>query len=162
MDMIRLPKKSVATLQELAGLALELFPIMFSTSDRMPGQKAYFGIPLKEEPKDPIIDFIHVFVESKLNVPPNDKALGFTNEDVTETTGVYVFKKKNGIIVGETHSLSMLLGEIITDLSLRNRILHRVEEMRQKVHLDDDFLTVMNIEWLARPSDAIFGFKTLQ
>jgi hypothetical protein len=137
MESLSLTKRSRSKLQELAGLALEYFPITFSASDRMPGHKAFFGIPLKEEPKDPIKD------------------------DVTDLTGVYVFKKQNGAITGETHSLGILVGEI-TDLSLRNRIMHRVEEIRQMIHLDDDFLTAANIEWAAHPSDLVFGFKTLQ
>jgi len=161
MQTIPLPKKSLTKLQELAGLALEHFPIKVSISDLSPGRKAYFDIPLKENPKDLMTDFLHIYVESKLTKQPKD-SYGFTVDDVTESTGVMVFKKTNdGVPVGEIFSLESLLNDLVSDLSLRNRILFRVQEMRRLIHLDDDFLAFANDEWTNRTSDESFGFGRL-
>ena len=148
MESIKLTKRNVSTIAKVAGIALEHIPMTFSSSDLTPGRKVFFPIPMKQRPKD-MTDFLYVYAESKLSGLPNDTISGFTEKDVTDESGVYLFKKDGNFIGGCTYSLSEFLEEIITDPSLRNRIIYRINEMRRMVHLDDTFLDLANTEWAA-------------
>jgi hypothetical protein len=63
-------------------------------------------------------------------------------------------------IGGCTYRLDTFLEEIITDLSLRNRFIYRINEMRQMVHLDETFLELANKEWLSSKTRS-FKVETL-
>jgi hypothetical protein len=91
-------------------------------------------------------DFVWVYAESKLSNEPQDAASGFTEEDVIEAAGICVFKKVRNRFYGETFALDALLSEV-TDLSLRNRIICRVDEMKASIRLDDEFIERANMEY---------------
>ena len=148
MEPIKLTKRTVSTIEEVAGIALEHIPMTFSASDLTPGRKVFFPIPMKKRPKD-MTDFLYVYAESKLPGLPVDKIAGFTETDIKDESGIYLFKKDGKFVGGCTYSLEIFLEEIITDPSLRNRIIYRVNEMRRMVHLDDTFLDLANNEWMS-------------
>lgn len=115
---------------------------------------------MKKNPND-MTDYLYIYVESKLMQGPQDSDIGFTQADVVDETGIYLFKKNKEAVDGETFPLELLLTDVIEDPSLRNRIVYRVGEMREMVHLDDDFLSSATSEWNTRKSDQEFGFKRL-
>lgn len=117
-------------------------------------------MPLKQKP-DCDSDFLYIYVESRLSGAPKDTAVGFTQDDVVDEAGIYQFYKNTVRPTGAAMPLDALLADVISDLSLRNRILHRVGEMKTMVHLDDDFLEVASNEWRNRNSNDSFGLKTL-
>lgn len=161
MDDIRITKRTANTIAEVAGIALEHIPMTFSNSDLSPGRKVFFPIPMKKNPKN-MTDFLYVYAESKLAGPPKDKNTGFTEADVEDQVGVYLFKMDGDTIQGQTYSLEVFLTDVIKDLSLRNRIIYRVNDMRNMVHLDDSFLEIANSEWKISKSPESFGIKRLQ
>src|SRR4051812_36497342 len=91
MDAIRITKRTASTIQEVAGVALEHIPMTFSNSDLSPGRKVFFPIPMKKNPKN-MTDFLYVYAESKLSGPPKNAKIGFTEDDVEDQVGVYLFK----------------------------------------------------------------------
>lgn len=159
MDTIKLTKRTVSTIERVADRALEHIPMTFSGTDLAPGRKVFFPIPMKSRPKD-MTDFLYIYAESKLSGPPADKVSGFTDDDVKDETGVYFFQKDGDTIGGCTYRLDTFLEEIITDLSLRNRFIYRINEMRQMVHLDETFLELANKEWLSSKTRS-FKVETL-
>jgi hypothetical protein len=160
MNAIRLTKKTASTIQEVAGIALENIPMTFSNSDLSPGRKVFFPIPMKKKPKN-MTDFLYVFAESKLAGPPKNPSSGFTEEDVEDQVGVYLFKMEGETVNGCTYSIDTFLIEVIKDFSLRNRLIYRVNDMRNMIHLDDNFLDLANSEWRASKSPESFGIKRL-
>jgi hypothetical protein len=74
-----------------------------------------------------------------------DAAIGFTENDVIDAAGIYVFKKVRDRLYGETLPLDALLSQI-TDLSVRNRIICKVDEMAASIRLDDEFIERANAE----------------
>lgn len=161
MDSIKLTKRSVSNIIEIVDVALEHIPMIFSTSERAPGRKVFFPIPMKKEPKFST-DFVYFYAESKLINPPQDLKSGFTDGDVVDESGVYLFKKDGDFISGCTYTLEVFLNDVIDDLSLRNRIIYRVGEMRRIVHLDDEFLEAANHEWITTHKDPqSFGIQRL-
>lgn len=163
METIKITKKSATTIVEIAALALEHIPMTFSNSDSAPGRKVFFPIPMKKDPKN-TMDFVYVYAESKLVGAPRDQISGFTEEDIVDQTGVYMFRKNKDskIIQGETFPLDVFLTDVIKDLSLQNRIIYRVSEMRNIVHLDEQFLDIANHEWRANKANAqSFGIQRL-
>ena|ERR1041385_5528254 len=161
MDTLRLPKRTKTTIQELAGLAIEHLPLTFSNSDLYPGRKAFFPLPLKKRPNG-MADFLYIYVESKLSHQPKDSILGFTQEDVTDESGFYLFKKSDASLEGQTYPLDILLTDVIEDDSIRDKVRDRIAEIKKMVHLDEDYLDVANGQWPYRISNESFGFKTLQ
>ena|ERR1700733_1343139 len=159
MDALRITKTSVSNIAEAVDIALEHIPVTVSTSDTAPGRKVYFGLPMKKHPKS-MADFIYVYAESKLPKPPTDLITGYTESDVFDTSGVYLFKKIGDVISGCTYMLEEFLDKI-DDLSLRNRLIYRVKEMREMVHLDDSFLEVANHEWSLHKNPHSFGIQRL-
>lgn len=157
---IRITKRTANTIEEVAGIALEHIPMTFSNSDLSPGRKVFFPIPMKKNPKN-MADFLYVYAESKLLGPPTDAVTGFTDKDVEDQVGVYLFKLDGKTIQGQTYSMDVFLSQVIKDLSLRNRIIYRVNEMRNMVHLDDTFLEIANSEWKLSKSPESFGIKRL-
>jgi hypothetical protein len=160
MQTIKLTKKSRSTVAHVADAALEQLPMTFSTTDLTPGRKVFFPIPLKARPRD-MWDFLYIYVESKLSRAPQNPEFGFTQDDIVEESGIYVFKKVKDRIVGVASPISDLFGEVITDLSLQNRIIYRVHEMKQMVRLDDDFLDAANLQWASSKDAEEFGIKRL-
>ena len=86
-----------------------------------------------------------MYAESKLPDKPLDPAIGFTEDDVVETTGIYFYKKVRRRFSGEMLPLDALLSQI-SDLSVRNRIIYRVNEMRASIRLNDEFIDLVNRE----------------
>lgn len=146
MDSIKLTKRNASTISEVVDMALEHIPMTFSNSDMFPGRKVFFPIPMKKNPKDSA-DFLYVYAESKLSGAPKNQRTGFTEQDVTDEVGIYLFKKNGEIISGRTYPMDTFLLEVMTDLSLRNRMIYRVNDMRKMVHLDESFLELANIEY---------------
>lgn len=163
MESIRITKRSANTIEKIAAIALEHIPMTFSPSDIPPGRKVYFPIPTKKDPQGEM-DFIYIYAESKLQGPPKNLDIGFTTDDIIDSTGVYIFSQKKGskLVVGEVYPLDVFLRDVISDLSLRNRIIYRVGEMRDCVHLDEQFIEIVNGELRANKENAkIFGVKRL-
>src|SRR5258708_14767599 len=127
MDAIRITKRTASTIQEVVDIALEHIPMTFSNSDLSPGRKVFFPIPMKKNPKN-MTDFLYIYAESKLAGPPKENS-DFTEEDVEDQVGVYLFKMDGDTVKGETYPIDIFLVEVIKDLSLRNRIIYRVNEM---------------------------------
>lgn len=157
MDAIKITKRSALTIAEIAGGVLEHIPMTFSNSDLAPGRKVFFPIPMKKSPKD-MTDFLYVYAESKLTTKPVDNQ-GFTDQDVIDEVGVYLFKKTGQAVSGCTYPINIFLQEVITDLSLRNRMIYKVNDMRNMVHLDDTFLELANNEYHCHKND--FGKKRI-
>lgn len=145
METLRLPKRVRSTIEEIASIALEHLPMTFSQSDFGPGRKVFFPIPLKKRPLA-MIDYLYVYVESKLPDDPKNKDLGFTEEDIVDDAGIYIFKRNGRMVEGRVFPLETLLVDIITDLSLRSRIIYRVNEMKTMIHLDEEFIELANAE----------------
>ncbi len=145
MEPLRLPKRTRNTIEEIAGIALEHLPMSFSPSDLGAGRKVFFPIPLKKNPLAQT-DFLYVYAESKLPDTPKDKEIGFTEEDIINATGFYVFKKVHNRITGQVFPIDTLLKEVINDLSIRNRIIYRINEMKAMIRLDEDFIDMANME----------------
>ncbi len=161
MDPIKLTKRFVSNIVEAAGIALEHIPMIFSVSERAPGRKVFFPIPMKKDPKHPT-DFVYFYAESKLLNAPQDLNSGFTELDIIDESGVYLFKKDGNFISGCTYPLDVFLTTVIDDLSLRNRIIYRINKMRGMVHLDDEFLEVANQEWITtKKNPQSFGIQRL-
>ncbi len=145
MDSIKLTKNSVSNIVEAAGIALEHIPMTFSASDRAPGRKVFFPLRMKKSPRC-VSDFVYFYAESKLANPPQDMKNGFTDIDVVDESGVYLFHKDG---TGCAYLLDEFLTNVIADPFLKNRIVGRLDEMQQMIHLDDDFLEAANHEWEA-------------
>ena len=139
-----LAARSRKTLEMMVEVALEQFPTTCSGSDLGVGRKIFFSIPLKMKAAE-LSDFVWVYAESKLSDEPQDAAIGFTEDDVIEAAGICVFKKVRERFIGESFALDTLLSAI-TDLSLRNRIIYRVAEMKASIRLDDEFIERANME----------------
>lgn len=120
-----------------------------SASDLGTGRKVFFPIPLKQKPIE-MSDFLYVYAESKLVGDPQELEVGYTEADVITAAGVYVFKKVRDRTVGQVYALDVLFREVITDLSLRNRIIYRVNEMKNMIRLDEEFLELANMERASR------------
>lgn len=161
MESIRLTKRSATAIVKAATIALEHIPMTFSNSDMFPGRKVFFPIPMKHTPKN-MTDFLYVYAESKLSGPPTDPKNGFTENDVRDEVGVYLFKMDGDTVIGQTYPIDIFLSQVITDLSLRNRVIYRINEMRNMVHLDEGFLDFANTEWKVCSSPESFGIKRLQ
>jgi hypothetical protein len=159
-NIIGLTKRSASTIAEAVNIALEHIPMTFANSDIAPGRKVFFAIPMKKTAKD-MTDFIYVYAESKLPKPPHDLRFGFTETDVVDETGVYLFKKDGNIISGSTYSVEAFLDSVTDDLLWRNRLMDRMNEMRRIVHLDDGFLDIANHEWDAHKDIHDFGIQRL-
>jgi hypothetical protein len=142
---LRLNKRTRSTLVKMAGTALEFLPMTGAPSDGGPGRKLFFPIPLKNKPNC-MEDFLYVFAESKLPVEPKDRDLGFTEDDITDSTGIYLFNQHGDQSCGQVFPLETLFEEVFTDLSLRNRVMFKLDEMKKIVHLDDDFLDAANTD----------------
>lgn len=155
MESLRLPKRTRTTIEKIAGIALEHLPMTFSPTDLGTGRKVFFPIPIKNRPTASS-DFIYIYAESKLPYDPEDTEVGFTDTDVIDSTGVYVFKKIKSSttdrVYGQVFPLDVLLRDIISQLSLRNRIIYRINEMKTMIHLDEEFLELANMERAARRS----------
>ena len=106
------------------------------------GQTVCFAIPLTVNARD-LSGFLWVYAESRLPDKPMDPSIGFTEDDVEETAGIYFYKKVGQRFSGEMLPLEALLSQI-TDLSLRNRIICRVEAMKASIRLDDEFIELVN------------------
>jgi hypothetical protein len=137
-----IPRRNLRTMKEIARKTLEHLPLTFSSSDFGMGRKVFFPIPLKRKPIM-TSDFLYVFADLSLPHEPKEADLGFTEDDVINATGVYVFKEVRERIYGQVLPLIALLRDL-TDLSLRNRVICRVNEMLEMVRLDDEFLDEAN------------------
>lgn len=155
METLRLTKRTANTIREVAGLALEHIPMTFSVTDLSPGRKVYFPLPMKKNPKE-MTDFIYVYAESRITDVPKNSRTGFTDDDVTDEVGIYIFVKEGTCISGSTYSIENFLNNIDIDLSLRNRLIYRISEMRNMVHLDESFLDIANNEWNTNHNPASF------
>ena len=113
-------------------------PVTFSESDLRVGKKAIFPLPLKMR-SDEFTDFIYIYAESTLPNVPKDEAIGFTEDDVIDDTGIYLFKKVRERDCGETFPLEALTSQII-DPSVRDRIIRKVNKMKASVRLDQEFI----------------------
>src|SRR5579864_7038816 len=100
METLRLPKRTRTTLVKIAGTALEYLPMTGAPSDGGPGRKIFFPIPLKNNPNC-MEDFLYVFAESKLPFEPKERAVGFTEDDIVDSTGFYLFDKKGEHAIGK-------------------------------------------------------------
>jgi hypothetical protein len=145
IETLRLTKRTRTTLCKMAGTALEFLPMTGAPSDSGPGRKIFFPIPMKNEPTR-MEDFLYVFAESKLPYIPQETDLGFTEADIKDTTGIYFFHKKGDQSEGRVYSLETVFREVFTDLSLQNRIIYKLGEMKKMVHLDSDFLAAANAD----------------
>ena len=148
METLHLPKRTRSTLVKMADTALEYLPMSGAPSDGGPGRKVFFPIPLKHNPHT-MEDFLYVFAESKLPDEPADKKVGFTEDDIINTTGIYLFHDSSGSVF----AMETLFREVITDLSLQNRMTYRLNEMKRMVHLDETFLEAANIERSKNPQE---------
>lgn len=160
MEQIKLTKRSRSTVAAIAAAALENLPMTFSTTDLTPGRKVFFPIPLKNRPRD-MWDFLYIYAESKLSRAPINPEFGFSKDDIVDESGIYVFKKVKNRIVGVALPVSDLFADTITDLSLQNRIIFRINEMKEMVRLDEDFLDAANTQWAASKNAEEFGIKRL-
>jgi hypothetical protein len=106
------------------------------------GQTVCFAIPLTLSARD-LSGFLWVYAESRLPDKPMDPSIGFTEDDVEETAGIYFYKKVGQRFSGEMLPLEALLSQI-PDLSVRNRIICRVEAMKASIRLDDEFIELVN------------------
>jgi hypothetical protein len=153
METLRLPKRTRTTLTKMAGTALEFLPMTGAPSDSGPGRKIFFPIPLKNNP-DCMEDFLYVFAESKLPFHPNETDIGFTETDVVDSTGIYLFRKRGEQALGQVYTLETLFREVFTDLSLQNRMICKLAEMKILVHLDQEFIEAANADRVGRtPED---------
>lgn len=141
---ININRRTAETIKEVCELALEHIPIQISNTDISPGRKVFFPIPMKKMPKD-MADFVYVFAESRLIGPPKNKKY-FTEEDIFDDTGVYIFTRNNNLLCGNTFSLTDFMKYVKADLSLRNRLIYRINEMRNIAHLDESFIELANNE----------------
>ena len=106
------------------------------------GQTACFAIPLTMNARD-LSSFLWVYAESRLPDKPVDPSIGFTEDDVINRAGIYFYKKVGQRFSGEMLPLEALLSQI-TDLSLRNRMICKVDEMAASIRLDDEFIDRVN------------------
>jgi hypothetical protein len=136
----------------MAGTALEFLPMTGAPSDSGPGRKVFFPIPMKNEPEC-MEDFLYVFAESKLPFTPKEGDVGFTESDIVDNTGIYYFNKKGDSSSGKVYSLETVFREVFTDLSLQNRIIYKLNEMKKIVHLDPEFLDAANADRATRSPD---------
>lgn len=160
MDSIKITKRTASTIAELADIALEHIPMTFSATDLSPGRKVFFPIPMKKNPRN-MADFIYVFAECRIQQAPKDKN-GYTDQDFLEDAGVYLFKKEGESMTGCTYPFHTFLQEVIKDLSLRNRMIYRISEMRNMVRLDDTFLELINSEYMSNKTKHISAALRLQ
>lgn len=145
MQTLPLNKRTKTTLCKMAGTALEFLPMTGAPSDCGPGRKIFFPIPLKKNPGCSE-DFLYVFAESKLPYEPAEPEIGFTEDDIINTTGIYLFSKARPHAVGAVWSVDVLFAEVFTDLALQNRVIYKLNEMKKIVKLDDEFLEAANID----------------
>jgi hypothetical protein len=155
MDELKITKRRASRIREVAGCVLESIPMTFSITDLSPGRRVYFPIPMMKNPKE-MSDFLYVYAESKLTDIPKNEKIGFTEADISDEVGIYVFAKDGDCISGNTYSIEDFLLNVDIDLSLRNRIIYRVNEMRNMVHLDESFLDIANKEWDTHHNPASF------
>jgi hypothetical protein len=153
METMRLTKRTCSTVVKMTDTALEFLPMTGAPSDIGSGRKVFFPIPLKNNPMC-MEDFLYIFAESKLPFQPADTDLGFDDDDIMDSIGVYLFKNVKGRSCGQVYPLESLFQEVITDLSLQNRMIYRINEMKEIVHLDSDFLDAANVDrWQHSPED---------
>lgn len=145
MQTLPLTKRTKTTLVKMAGTALEFFPMTGAPSDCGPGRKIFFPIPLKNNPTCSE-DFLYVFAESRLPYNPAEPDLGFTEDDIVNSTGIYLFGKTRPHAVGKVWPVDALFGEVFTDLALQNRVIFKINEMKKIVRLDDEFLDAANAD----------------
>jgi hypothetical protein len=107
------------------------------------GQTACFAIPLTMNARD-LSGFLWVYAESKLPDKPVDPSIGFTEDDVEETVGIYFYRKVGQRFCGEMLPFEALLSQI-TDLSVRNRMICRVDAMKASIRLDEEFIELVNV-----------------
>jgi hypothetical protein len=138
-----LTRRSHKTLQSILTAALEEIPMTFLESELGIGQTVCFAIPLTMNARD-LSGFLWVYAESRLPDKPVDPSIGFTEDDVEDTVGIYFYKKVAQRFSGEMLPLEALLSQI-TDLSLRNRIICRVDEMKASIRLDEEFIELANV-----------------
>jgi hypothetical protein len=118
---------------------LESLPMVVSGSDVYIGQKVFVALPMKEKDDR----HVYLFVENTLPLQPKEKAIGFTEEEITNNIGIYIFTKtRSGIAIGKTYPINELIN--VLDLSARNKLIFKLEQMRQTVKLDDDFIAASN------------------
>jgi hypothetical protein len=160
METLRLPKRTRTTLAKIAGTALEFLPMTGAPSDVGSGRKIFFPIPLKNNPAC-MEDFLYVFAESKLPFQPNEHDIGFTDTDIMDSTGIYLFKKRGGQAFGQVYTLETLFREVFTDLSLQNRVIYKLNEMKKLVHLDPEFIDAANADRVGRSSEDLLKITRL-
>jgi hypothetical protein len=149
METLPLSKTNIDIVQEVAGKVLEKLPMSFAASDLGSGRRVFFPIPVNSPAVD-VVDFIYVYVESKLLDDPQDPEIGFTEDDIINTSGVYIWKKVNNHAERDIFPVDFLLTNIIKDLSVQNRIIFRLNEMRMIAQIDDEFLELANMERSAK------------
>lgn len=149
METLRIPKRTRTTLVKMADTALEYLPMTGAPSDGGPGRKIFFPIPLKNNPNC-MEDFLYVFAESKLPFKPKESEVGFTDDDIIDSTGFYLFDKRGDQAIGKVFQVETLFSEVFTDLTLQNRLTFKLNEMRKIVRLDDDFLDAANADQSTR------------
>src|SRR5580704_15446237 len=137
-----LTRRSHKTLQSILRMALEEIPMTFLESELGIGRTVCFAIPLTMNARD-LSGFLWVYAESRLPDKPVDPSIGFTEDDVEDTVGIYFYKKVAQRFSGEMLPLEALLSQI-TDLSLRNRIICRVDAMKASIRLDEEFIELAN------------------
>jgi hypothetical protein len=135
-------------MQKIAQTDLEKFPTTCCKSDLGVGRKSFFAMPVRMKARNSS-DFIYVYVESRLSNLPKDAAIGYTTDDLIESSGIHVFKKVGNRVHGETFDLDALLSEI-TDPSLRDRLIYRVNDMQACIRLDEEFIERANTEHESR------------
>jgi hypothetical protein len=139
---LRIPKRSLTALTRIGRLCVECMPLEIISSNLGPGLTAFFPMPLKQRPIF-YSDQIYVYADSRLPNSPTRREIGFTEEEVIDTLGVTYFLRNRDCEYGESFPLEWLLCQL-DDLSLRQRILHRAVEMRDLIHLDDEFIDEKN------------------
>lgn len=154
METLRLPKRQKSTLLKMADKTLEFLPMTGAPADVGPGRKIFFPIPMKNTPTR-MEDFLYVYAESKLPFQPKERDVGFTEDEIVDSTGVYVYKIDGDSSTGQVFPIEELFREVFTELPLRNRLLNKLAEMREMVHLDYDYLDAANADYGMRSADEI-------
>jgi hypothetical protein len=143
MENLQITKRAKTCMLKIAGQALEFLPMSGAPADSGTGRKISFPIPLKQEPKC-AEDFLYVFAESKLPYIPKEIEIGYTEDDIEDAVGIYIFRKSGDRSYGKVYPLDELFREVFTDLSLQNRVIFKLNEMKKIAHIDNDFLEAAN------------------
>lgn len=141
-EILPISERNCKSLKKVLGCALEDWPISVSVCEHGLGNRAELPLPLKMKPLK-FWDSIYVYVESKLADVPKDPVVGFTEADLTETTGVQVYQSLKGRVCGDTFAIEALL-RTVGDLSLCDRLMHMVRSIADAIRLDAAFLDAVN------------------